>query len=310
MKKIIVALLLLVAAAVALSFAFPEKLLELGRSSERGKAGLEQKSIVIDGETWHYLEGGNAKGQTLVMVHGFGADKDNWTRMAPFIKDGYHLVAMDLPGFGESARHKDWNYAPSQQVPRLHKFLESIGVKQHHIVGNSMGGHIAIAYTAKYPNKVITLGLINNAGIKAPEKSEMIKIMETGVNPLLVESVEDFDRMLDFVFVNPPKIPKPIKRYFAQKAVEHRDFNQFIFEQYAAERGASMESALAGVSQPIFVLWGDQDQLIHVSTTDAMKPLMQNGTTVVLKDVGHAPMIEVPEVTAGHYKTFLEKNGS
>lgn len=309
-KKLLIGIALLVAVVIGLSIAFPEKLLLAARNAERGKADLVEKTIKVDGETWHYMVGGNPDGETLVMIHGFGGDMDNWTRFAPHMADKYKLVAMDLPGFGQSARHKDWSYVPSKQVIRLHAFLQAIGETKYHITGNSMGGHIAGLYTHAYQDEIITLGLIDNAGASSPVKPAMHVQMEAGgPNPLLVNTVEDFDRMLDWVFVKKPYIPGPVKKHFVKEAIKNRPFNEFIFSQYVTERSGILEPLLPEITVPTLVLWGDQDKLIHVSTVEVLAPLLPNETVVILENVGHSPMIEVPELTAKKYREFLAENG-
>lgn len=308
MKKlllILLALAVIVGGGLFYLHTHPAATLSLARAFERGQAGLEQKEIVVDGEPWPYLEGG--KGETIVMLHGFGADKDNWTRFSQYFTDKYHVVAPDLPGFGEAPRHWDWDYTIPAQSQRLHAFVDALGLERFHIVGNSMGGNLAGYYTAEHPQRVITLGLFNNSGVTSPEPSEMTLALERGENPLLVDSPEDFDKLLDFVFVEKPPIPDSVKRYLGQQAIENREFNAYVFEQYSEQRPGALEPKLREVEQPTLILWGDTDRLLHVSSIETMRPLLENETVVVMEDMGHSPMIERPEDTAKHYLKFLKE---
>jgi len=310
MKKLFIGIAIVIALIIGLTVAFPGKVLELARNAERGEANLVEKTIEVNGETWHYLIGGNPDGEAIVMVHGFAGDMDNWTRFAPYLADDYKLIAMDLPGFGQSARYKDWSYVPSKQAVRLHDFVQALGLKKYHITGNSMGGHIAGLYTHAYQDEILTLNFIDNAGVSSPEKPAMTVHMEAGgKNPLLVNNVQDFDAMLDWVFVNKPYIPRPIKRHFVQKAIEQRPFNEFIFEQYLAERRGVLEPLLPEITVPTLITWGSDDKLIHVSTVSVMAPLLPNDSIAIINGVGHSPMIEVPEQTAQLYREFLTSHG-
>ena len=70
---------------------------------KRKIGGLEVHSIQLDnGMTYVYMEAGKGKAETLLLLHGFGADKDNYTEVAPYLKD-YHLIVPDHIGFGESS---------------------------------------------------------------------------------------------------------------------------------------------------------------------------------------------------------------
>src|SRR6478735_3598161 len=82
---------------------------QTARGIERWRADLERKEIVLsDGTRIAYLEGGG--GEPLVLVHGFGADKDNFTRVARWLTPHYRVIVPDLVGFGESAHRADVDY--------------------------------------------------------------------------------------------------------------------------------------------------------------------------------------------------------
>src|ERR1700710_2020288 len=99
------ALLLIVVLAIAYGvtdFLFPAQFARAAANAERGAAGLERKETDIPGLHVVYLEGG--QGKPLLLLHGFGADKDNWTRVARYLTPHFHVFALDLPGYGESAQ--------------------------------------------------------------------------------------------------------------------------------------------------------------------------------------------------------------
>ena len=93
MKKLLIALPIFCAVLIAAYVVFPDKALQLFAEMERSASGLERKSLVVDGNTWVYLEGG--EGPPLLLVHGFGADKDNWTRIAKSLTPHYRVIAPE-----------------------------------------------------------------------------------------------------------------------------------------------------------------------------------------------------------------------
>jgi pimeloyl-ACP methyl ester carboxylesterase len=255
-----------------------------------------------------YLDGGISE-ETLLTIHGFGGDKDHWTRFAKYITQDYRVVSPDLPGFGENSRIPGESYSIKSQVSRLHEFASTLGLKKYHILGNSMGGSIAGVYAATYPEEVITVTLFDNAGVEGPEQSELYKMVKEGKpNPLLVGSVEDFDRLMKFSFVNPPYIPRPLKTYFTERAIENRDWNESIFTQIRAE-GFPLDPLLSKLKAPALVIWGKEDRVIDKSCTIPMdKKIKSPHKIVIIPDVGHAPMIEVPKESAlfwNEWKTNL-----
>ena len=317
--KTIAVIAVVIIAAVAFLVSRPDLILQFAAGAERSKSGLELKQVMADGFEWPYLDSGvnpDDKDQPVIlMLHGFGADKDNWTRFAGFFtgkkelegvedETTYRVIAPDLPGFGENERDQSKTYDMQNQRERLNKFVEALGLSKFHLVGNSMGGNLTAAYTEKWPEKVITVGLFDSAGVAEPEPSDMSKAVARGENPLLVNSVEDFDRLLNFVFVVPPEIPGPVKTYLAEQSVKNRAFNEKIFKEYRANM-FRLEPVLPNINQPSLVLWGDTDRLIHVSSARLMHDLLPNSRLLIMDKMGHSPMIERPQETANHYKRFL-----
>lgn len=305
MKKILVsAAVLIVLAACVFYFAFPERLYRISVALERKTAGLTEKQVQVGQFTICYLEGG--QGETLLLLHGFGADKDNWNRLAKHLTPKFHVVAIDVPGFGMSSRPETESYTIRDQALRLDLIVAALGLDSFHLAGNSMGGAIAGRYAAEFPDKVRTLALVNTGGIaNCPKKSELRKQLEEGKNSLLLETPEDFEKMLAFVFVRPPWIPGPVKAHLARQAIERRSFNEKVFRQIHAE-GSDLEPELSRIRARTLILWGDQDRLIDVSCTEVLEKGLADSTTVILKDCGHAPMIERPEETARLYLGFLK----
>jgi pimeloyl-ACP methyl ester carboxylesterase len=308
MKRLSMYLVVLVAAVTGLMALFPEQSAKLGIDAERSLSGLVYKTVVIGDETWHYLEGGPKDSEVVLLLHGFGGDKDNWTRFSRSLTGDYRVIAPDLPGFGESSRHPDWDYSLQPQRSRVNGFVEALGLEQFHVVGHSMGGHLAALYACRYPEQVLSIGLFNNAGVDAPNDSDMQRALANGTNPLVVESLEDFDELLGFASYNQPFIPWPIKGVLAQKALKDADFNQSVFESLRGDRSSQLEPVLPDIQAPALLLWGEYDRVVDVSSVNVMRPLLPRVEVVIMKDTGHLPMLEHPAETAAHYLDFLENH--
>jgi abhydrolase domain-containing protein 6 len=306
MKNVLKYLLLLVAVVFGLIALFPEETTTLAVSLERSASGMDDKTVVVGDETWHYLEGGPEGAPVLLLLHGFGGDKDNWTRFARSLTDDYRVIAPDLPGFGESEWHPDWNYSLYSQRDRINGFVWALKLGQFHVAGNSMGGHVAALYSHEYPEDVLSLALLNNAGVQVPVESDLRRALAQGENPLIVEAVEDFDFLLSFVAFKQPFVPWPIKGVFAQRAVDHAESNRAIFDAYAGGRSAALEPILADIQQPVLIIWGEYDRVLDVSSVDVIRPLLPRAQVAIMKDTGHIPMIERPAETARLYLGFLE----
>ena len=276
-------------------------LFTLARRAERGSAGLREKSIQVDHYKIVYVEGGI--GETVLLLHGFGGDKDNWTRFSKHLTKKYHAIAPDLPGFGESSQIWSDQYDIAAQVRRLHQYTEKLDLKKFHLVGNSMGGLIAGVYAAMYPDEILSLGLLDPGGIIDREPSQISLELERGNNPLIVESVSDYDKLLDFLFVKPPFIPGPVKSYLAEVAVRSKDFNKKVFIE--ANPGNQLETTMGEIRAKTLILWGDTDRVFPASSAPVLQKGIENSKVIIMKDCGHLPMIERPGETAKYYLEFI-----
>lgn len=305
MKKLLLGLALLLAIAAGTLYLSPALLIDSMRFIERQMAGLSSRQVQVGELTIHYYEGGPSTGETLLMVHGFGANRDNWLRFARPLTAKYHVIALDLPGFGESSK-PDVMYDVASQAERLHAFITTLKLDKPHLIGNSMGGHIAALYAARYPEQVRSVALFDNAGITSPRKSEMFAMVERGdPNPLVVRKAEDFDKLMKFVFVTPPPLPDSLKQHFAEQSMANQAHYDKIFSQLL-KHYVPLEPELPKIQVPTLLLWGDQDRVLDVSSIEVMKPLLAKPSVVIMKDCGHAPMLERPEETAQHYQDFLD----
>jgi len=303
MKKIIIALFVIVAAAVAAYYAFPEKVAGFMIDRARSAAGLSKKQVTIEDHNIVYLEGG--KGPTILLLHGYTGEKDNWLGFAAYLTKDYHVVIPDIPGYGESTKLMDAPYDLNNQIIRLHKFARALNLEKFHIAGSSMGGLFAGTYAVRYPEQVLSVGLFNAAGVSSPQKSAVMKKIEAGVNPLVLQDEKDFLRIYQMLFVNPPPLPYPFKKVFMQAALNNRGF----YEKALREIGPdflSLERQLPRIKAPVLIVWGDQDKILDVSSVAVFEKGIKNHQTVIMKDCGHVPMIERPEEAARHYLDFIE----
>ena len=307
MKKILLSILVIIIAGfIAVYFFMPGTLFGIAQKNERKKAGLVQKNVVVNGMNIQYLEGGS--GDPLVLIHGFSANKDNWTRIAKFLTPHFNVIAPDLPGFGESDKDPGGKYTIKDQAVFLKQFINEIGIKSFHIGGNSMGGNIAGQYAALYQEDLKSLFLIAPGGVVSSKPSELAQIIKKEEpNPLIARNAGEYEKKLDFVFVKKPFIPSPIKGFLVKEAIKNQDINKKIFELIKdANLNEPMESLLKNIEVKTFILWGSADRVLHPSGAKILGSIMKNSTVTVLNGVGHVPMIESPEKTAKLYLEFLK----
>jgi len=309
---LVVSLGLLVLVFGGIYLLFPETLFNLVVKAGRRYAGLAKKEIQVDDHKIVYLDGG--KGQTILLLHGFAASKDNWIRFAKYLTKDYHVVIPDIPGFGESSQIQNENYAAESQLKRIDRFTEVLKLERFHLAGNSMGGMLAGMYGAKYPQKVLTLALLAPGGVGSPSPSEVAILLQKGTNPLLTGNTGDFDRLIKLCFAKPPFIPSQFKKVLAADAVAHRDFNKKIWDdmmgnltkEALSARENLLKPYLPQIQAPVLIIWGDTDKILDVGGVSVLEKNLKNYQTVIMKDTGHTPMLEKPQETASYYVSYLK----
>lgn len=288
-----------------------QSLYRFGIDRERSKSDLTLKTVDVEGNPVSYLER-EGDGEAIVLVHGFTADKNNWLRFVRYLPETYRVVAIDMPGHGDNLQDATRQYDPVSLSNGVAETLAAIGLNRFHIAGNSLGGLVSEIYAANHPDKVITLGLFNAAGVTSPTPSEFRLLLEKGENPFIVKTRDDYDRLNEFAFYDAPFLPWPVHAVMARKYIRRNDFNQKMFGDLLSSTIFTDEETQMGMlhrlKMPVFVIWGDKDRLVHVSSTEVYKRELPQAEIVILEDCGHLPMLERPEESARHYAEFLGKH--
>ncbi len=284
-------------------------LLRFALGAERRLAGLRSRRVRVGDHEIHYLEGGARRSKTLVLIHGFGADKDNWVRFVRHLgplRQTHRILALDLPGFGDSTRREDAPYAVPAQAERLHAFVEALETGPVHLIGSSMGGAIAGRFAARYPDWVKSLCLIEPLALLGSEPPLLGQLLKQGQNPLVVKSPEDFDTLLAFVFEKPPFLPPSVRRFLAHQAMHRRDHLTRVWTQIWNDLPQPLAGHLAAIQVPTLLLWGDTNRVFHLSVMEAMERQLPRFASHVFAGCGHLPMVERPRATARRYGAWFD----
>jgi pimeloyl-ACP methyl ester carboxylesterase len=305
-NSLYVVIALVLVAAIAAYWLFPRQVIDLMLAAGRRIARTRVKRIGVDGRQWYYLEGGRRDAPTVLLVHGFGADKDSWLIYAREFTRQYHVVAPDLPGFGEATRDPELGYTARAQAQHLRAFVDTLGLEQFHLAGISMGGYIAALYALDHPEQVLSLVLFDNAGVESDVTSPLRVSVDAGRNPLTVRTMEDVDEMIRLVTWKPPWIPGALKRYFLERARPDAELHDRIFWGLAEElENNPLNGQLRKIKMPTLIIWGRHDNLFPASIAEVMSKGIPDARAVILERTGHAPTIERPRLSAKHHLEFL-----
>lgn len=300
-------IILVLAVAFGVTYAFaPRWLLRADMARQAMAAHVETQTRVVGDTTWSYYEGGT--GPTVVLLHGFGANKDVWLPMAKELTANFHVIAPDLPGWGDSTRMAGQSYNIDAQATRLDAFFASLGAKGFMLVGQSMGGAIAGVYAADHPGRASSLVLMDSLGLTF-KPNDFSREAMAGKNPFVYDDRAGFDRVIALTFNTPPDIPGRIKDVFVEENRASRDFINATFDELRKpDQALALDPRLGQLKLPVLGLWCASDKVIDVSALDTLRNGLKSAAAIsstILNGCNHMPMLEKPTESARVLTGFM-----
>jgi pimeloyl-ACP methyl ester carboxylesterase len=281
----------------AVVVARPLYVLDLATALVRADSRLHPSHVNAGDHRWAFDEGG--RGAPVLLLHGFAGTRSDWYATIAKLPYRFHLIVPDLPGWGESERLPDADYGVEAQVERLADFFRARRLSAVHLVGHSMGGHIAGLFAARYPQWVKSLTLVANTGVRFQENEFARSILE-GATPFNISNRADWDRLMDQAFVSKPWLPhRTVDALIAQNMAEHDFLAASLRRLRSADQAFLLEGELARLRVPVHVLWCRQDKMLDVSSVDSMRAKLPRARySIIEQGCGHMPMIELPRNVA------------
>lgn len=293
-------------ATVGLAAAMPQSVLDVEFARQRWLAGAKVHSVRVGDHEWKYLEAG--QGPLVVLLHGFTGAKENWLPVMRELAKTNHVIAPDLPGWGESERQASNNYGPKSQVERIAQFLRQLGEKPALLVGHSMGGQFVGLLAARHPELVGPIMLMSSAGVEFKENAFGRAVVE-GRNPFEVRTRAELHRYLGIVFTDPPFLPWPADEAMVRKRRHDVLFEQKVLDSIGRGPEAFMlEAELGRIQSPVLLLWCRDDRVIDISAAEIFHNGLPRSQTVILAGCGHMPMMAQPENVTDAIREFMSVN--
>lgn len=267
--------------------------------------GIRAERIEIDGHCIHYWRIGSGHGTPVVLVHGFGASKENWLSMLPALHErGTTLYVPDLPGFGQSDYVQGARYRYGDQARRLEEWARRLALPEAHWIGSSMGGATLATLAAHHPERVRSLVLMNASGMGSARFSPMENQLLRGQNPLIPAEPGDTRALFRIAIHRHQGLISRVMPLAMASEMQHRaPVNRRLFADMMQPE-EPVPGLLERVRAPAQVLWGEQDQVVDVSCAHHYGALLPNARVRVLRGVGHLPMLEAPLRSARIIRNF------
>jgi pimeloyl-ACP methyl ester carboxylesterase len=265
-----------------------------------------------------YLDAG--AGPAAVLLHGLGATNASMLPTVAALAGDHRVLAPDLPGFGDSGKPVR-AYDPAFYARWLRSFLDTVGVERAVLVGNSMGGRIALELALQAPERVERLVLFapSLAFRKFREATPLVRLLiaELGAMPMVAPRPLVMATMR-MMFARPERLADAwydaaadeFQRVFATARGRMAFFSasrQIYLEEAEGEHG--FWERLRGLGTPALFLWGDRDQLVPAKFARHVTAAVPRAQSVVLDDCGHVPQFEQPARTHALVRAFLARGG-
>ncbi|WP_394830124.1 alpha/beta hydrolase [Pendulispora rubella] len=262
------------------------------------RAGLRKKKIEVNGYWVHYYEGGH--GDTLVLLHGLADDKSSFLRTAQGLTRDWHVILPDLTGHGENEFIPERDYTVRGHVADLHAFVEAMRLDRFHLGGNSMGGHVSLAYSIHHPERVRSLILVNAPGLVVEDEH----VVYTGFGSRM-ESLEDLLCVLDRVYHKRPKLPGFLLRHLMTQTNNALEKINTMARVVREGPDYSLGDRISEVAAPTLILWGKHDPVVKMNVAEAYRERIRDAKLVVFEDAAHSPQLEIPKRIGTGIKEFL-----
>lgn len=271
----------------------------------------KDKFIKVGDVNYHYAEY-PAKGKDVLLVHGFASSSYSWESVAPVLqKQGYHVYALDMKGFGWSDKPLNSQYDTIALMQGVKGWMDAVGLKKVIYVGNSLGGAVGVLLTIEYPQKIDKLVLIDAGGY--PMKMPMIIRMAAIPGSTLMAKAFFGKWMLNWnlkeVFYHRDWVSEDrIDNYYVRLAspgtidaqaslISTLDFN--AFDRFIKR--------IPDVKTPTLIIWGKEDVWIPIENAYKFRKDLANSVLCIIPECGHVPQEEHPAVTAKLIIDFLNK---
>ncbi|KFN48200.1 hypothetical protein N790_06755 [Arenimonas malthae CC-JY-1] len=291
--------------AVGYAATAPERVLQAEFARQRWLAGAERLEFDVAGHTWSALVAGRRDRPLVVLVHGFTGSKENWLPLMRELAREHRVLAVDLPGWGESDRHHDEDYGPVAQAARLAELLASLPQAPELVVGHSMGGQIVGLMASRHPERAPRIVLMSSAGVRFEENAFANAVL-AGQNPFQVTNRRELKRYLGIVFAEPPFVPWPASEALVRRRRADAPFEQRVLDGIGRGPDAfALEAELGNIAAPTLLLWCRDDKVIDISAAEVFAAGLRDSRSVILSGCGHMPMMAQPRQVAQALADFL-----
>lgn len=255
--------------------------------------------------------------ETVICLHGLGSNKSSFFATISTLTPEHTVHAIDLPGFGSSSKPARARYDAPYFARAVLGYMEAVGIERAHLVGNSMGGRVALEVALAEPERVATLSLLAPALAfrRRRELAPLVKLMRPELaaipHPLRAATVR---AQFWSLFARPERLDPAAADVAADEFCRVYKSRSARVAFFAAARNLYLDpphgerglwTRLADLRPPALFVWGDRDRLVPHAFSRHVASVAPAARQVALEECGHVPQVELPEITNGLVRAHI-----
>jgi 2-hydroxy-6-oxonona-2,4-dienedioate hydrolase len=255
------------------------------------------QTVMVHGHKIAYYEAG--KGSVVVLIHGLGADSRHWAANIDPLSQNFRVIALDQIGYGQSDKPL-MRYTVENFSDYLHGFLQELKIPKASLVGNSLGGWVALEFALRHPQMVERLVLVDAAGL---HPATALKMPEGGRPPITPLNWRWYFELMEAnqAWATTDLGPNALERH-----MQNGDAYSVASSVAEMITGREFEDKKLGkVHVPTLIIWGRNDMLIPLAMGEQLHQGIPGSQMIVLDGTGHIPMVGKPTEFNQAVQSFL-----
>jgi len=277
---------------------------------------MKRRHLQLDGLRLSYLERGKAveAQPSLVLLHGLMGCADTFVPLMEELRPDLHVIALDLPGAGQSERRHDIDASLAATAEQVGRILSELHLHRPIVLGHSHGGAVAMSLAAHHRESVGSLVLISPAHPYFREADPLVRFYLSRPGQLFAHCMPWLPEWLQMIglrrMAGPQSwdTPERLKPYRDNLRTPGTILHLLRLLQTWHNDMSDLRRALRRyLETPSLVLWGDCDRAVPIHSAPELRRHFLDSDLITLSGVGHRPAEEVPQLVAGHLRTWLER---
>lgn len=273
----------------------------------------ELRQLDLHGDHVAYRDEGH--GPVLLLIHGMAGSSETWRGVLPALAKNHRVIAPDLPGHGQSAKPRG-DYSLGAFAASLRDLLRALDIEKVTVVGQSLGGGVAMQFTYQHPEYCERLILIGSGGL-GPDVNWTLRLLSAPgaelVLPIIapkpvLDAGNKIRSWLSSAGVHSPRADEAWRSY---SSLADRETRQAFLRtlrsvvDYRGQAVSAMNRLYLNSAMPTLLIWGDSDKIIPVAHGHAAHEAIPGSRLEVLPGIGHYPHAEAPGAVVEIIDDFL-----